>query len=130
MGSIAPPRPRTRHPGPEPGPALFLVAAMEKMPCVYILAKASHSTLLCGCDFRPPPDVFGSIEKASFGTLRSVMESSVVWFEPHETVESAIIREKRIKRWSRAWKYELIHARNPTWRDLAEDFGFPALPPK
>jgi predicted GIY-YIG superfamily endonuclease len=55
---------------------------MEKLPCVYILAKASHSTLY-------------------------------------------ILREKRIKRWSRAWKYELIHKNNPTWRDLAEDFGFP-----
>jgi putative endonuclease len=37
---------------------------------------------------------------------------------------------KRIKRWPRAWKYELIHEQNPTWRDLADDFGFPALPLK
>jgi putative endonuclease len=51
----------------------------------------------------------------------------LVWFEVHETMESAIIREKRIKRWSRAWKYGLIHSINPTWRDLAEDFGFPPL---
>jgi len=39
-------------------------------------------------------------------------------------MEQAIIREKRIKRWPRQWKYDLIHAGNPTWRDLAEDFGF------
>ena len=42
-------------------------------------------------------------------------------------METAIIREKRIKRWPRAWKYELIQALNPTWRDLAEDFGFEPL---
>jgi putative endonuclease len=42
-------------------------------------------------------------------------------------MDSAILREKRIKRWSRAWKYDLIHERNPSWRDLAEDFGFPRL---
>jgi putative endonuclease len=52
----------------------------------------------------------------------------LVWFEQHETMESAIIREKRIKRWPRAWKYDLIHNENPTWRDLAEDFGFEPLP--
>jgi putative endonuclease len=44
-------------------------------------------------------------------------------------MESAILREKRIKRWSRAWKYDLIHEQNPTWCDLAEDFGFEPLPP-
>jgi putative endonuclease len=43
---------------------------------------------------------------------------------------SAILREKCIKRWPRAWKCDLIRERNPTWRDLAEDFGFPALPLK
>ena len=51
-------------------------------------------------------------------------------FEIHNTMESAILREKRIKRWSRAWKYGLIHKDNPTWRDLAEDFGFNRLPLK
>jgi predicted GIY-YIG superfamily endonuclease len=54
----------------------------------------------------------------------------LVWFEPHETMETAILREKRVKRWPRAWKYDLIHEQNPTWRDLAEDFGFPPLPLK
>ena len=42
---------------------------------------------------------------------------------------TAIVREKRIKRWVRSWKYELIHQANPSWRDLAEDLGFEPLPP-
>ena len=50
-----------------------------------------------------------------------------MWFEQHATMESAIAREKRIKKWNRAWKLELIEAGNPEWRDLAEDFGFPPL---
>jgi putative endonuclease len=53
-----------------------------------------------------------------------------VWFERHDSMDSAIIREKRIKRWPRAWKYDLIHEHNPSWRDLAEEFGFPPLPLK
>ncbi len=42
----------------------------------------------------------------------------LVWYEPHETMESAIIREKRIKEWKREWKLRLIESRNPDWVDL------------
>jgi len=49
------------------------------------------------------------------------------WFEQHATMEHAILREKRIKKWERPWKLELIEAGNPEWCDLAEDFGFPPL---
>jgi putative endonuclease len=51
----------------------------------------------------------------------------LVWFEQHPTMDAAITREKRIKKWNRAWKLALIEADNPEWRDLAEDFGFDAL---
>ena len=51
----------------------------------------------------------------------------LVWFEVHSEIESAILREKRIKKWERSWKLELIEKENPTWRDLAEDFGFEPL---
>jgi len=42
----------------------------------------------------------------------------LVCYERHETVESAIIREKRIRKWNRAWKIQLIEDRNPQWCDL------------
>jgi putative endonuclease len=42
-------------------------------------------------------------------------------------MDSAITREKRIKKWNRAWKLQLIEAENPDWRDLAEDLGFESL---
>lgn len=41
-----------------------------------------------------------------------------VWYEVHETMETAIRRERAIKEWKRAWKIELIEAGNPQWRDL------------
>ena len=44
-------------------------------------------------------------------------------------MEPAILREKQRKRWHRAWKINLIEAVNPTWRDLAVDYGFEALNP-
>jgi putative endonuclease len=46
---------------------------------------------------------------------------ALVWYEVHETMESAIAREKAIKEWQRAWKLKLIETANPAWRDLYEE---------
>jgi putative endonuclease len=43
------------------------------------------------------------------------------WYEVHETRESAFARERKIKKWNRAWKLELIEGLNPGWRDLSQD---------
>jgi putative endonuclease len=42
----------------------------------------------------------------------------LVYFEKHEQIQDAILREKRIKEWKRVWKVELIEESNPEWRDL------------
>ena len=42
----------------------------------------------------------------------------LVWYELHVTMESAIMREKAIKKWRRVWKFQLIEADNTDWRDL------------
>jgi putative endonuclease len=103
---------------------------MEKMPCVYILAKGSHSTLYTGVTSDLPGRVWQHREGLISGFTQRHAIKRLVWFEQHATIEAAILREKRVKRWPRAWKYDLIHERNPTWRDLAEEFGFPPLPLK
>jgi putative endonuclease len=64
----------------------------------------------------------------TFGGFTAVHDiKTLVWFEPHPTMESAILREKRLKTWQRAWKLRLIEAGNPTWCDLATDHGFGPL---
>ena len=45
---------------------------------------------------------------------------SLVWYEQHEDVEQAILREKQIKNWNRAWKIELVESLNSEWCDLYE----------
>jgi len=44
----------------------------------------------------------------------------LVWYEPHATMESAITREKALKKWNRIWKLRLIEQSNLEWRDLLE----------
>ncbi|MFL6795687.1 MAG: GIY-YIG nuclease family protein [Sphingomicrobium sp.] len=96
-------------------------------PCVYILASRRNGTLYTGVT----SGILGRIHQHRMGVVRGFARKYgvklLVWFEQHPTMESAIAREKRIKKWNRAWKLELIEAANPEWRDLAEDFGFAPL---
>ena len=62
-------------------------------------------------------DRTGSRFAAEHGTVH------LVYVEFHEEIENAIIREKRIKKWNRAWKIELIETMNPDWRDLWFDLN-------
>ena len=101
---------------------------MERIPCVYILARASHSTFYTGVTSQLIGRVWQHREGVADGFTSRYGIKRLVWFEVHETMESAIRREKQIKRWPRQWKYDLINADNPTWRDLAEDLGFDPLP--
>jgi putative endonuclease len=63
----------------------------------------------------------GSAHVADFGKLR------LVYAERHAEIGTAIRREKLVKRWKRDWKFALIEAENPEWRDLWDDW-FPAGP--
>ena len=47
----------------------------------------------------------------------------LVYVEQHDEIENAIVREKRIKKWNRAWKIALIESMNPDWRDLWFDIN-------
>jgi putative endonuclease len=52
----------------------------------------------------------------------------LVYFERYGNIQTAIAREKQLKRWSRVKKIRLIVASNPTWRDLSADWGKPVEP--
>jgi putative endonuclease len=45
----------------------------------------------------------------------------LVWYEVHATMESAITREKALKKWNRLWKLRLVEEVNPEWRDLFDE---------
>jgi putative endonuclease len=100
----------------------------EFLPMVYLLASRRNGTVYTGAT----SNLLQRIAQHRAGTLpgftRKYGVKLLVWFEPHATMESAIVREKRIKKWEREWKLQLIEATNPEWRDLAMELGFPALP--
>ena len=55
------------------------------------------------------------------GFTRRYRVHTLVWYEAHETMESAIVREKAIKGWKRAWKISMIEKSNPGWHELYEE---------
>lgn len=101
---------------------------MDRQPAVYIVASDRNGTIYVGVT----SNLLGRIYQHRSGEIGGFTEryhvKRLVWFEPHERMESAILREKQLKNWRRAWKLALVEKDNPTWRDLAEDFGFDPLP--
>lgn len=96
-------------------------------PTVYLLASAFNGTLYLGVTSHLLQRIAQHREGMFEGFSAKYQVHRLAWFEQHATMEHAILREKRIKKWRRAWKIELIECGNPTWRDLAEDFGFTRL---
>ncbi|UTA56101.1 GIY-YIG nuclease family protein [Lysobacter soli] len=91
---------------------------MERIPCVYLLASNRNGTLYLGVTSDPIKRIWQHREHVVDGFSDRYDVTRLVWFEVHDTMESAIMREKRIKKWNRDWKIRLIDEMNPSWRDL------------
>ena len=100
---------------------------MEKIPVVYIVASRRNGTLYVGVTSSLLARIYQHRNKLFEGFTAHYACNRLVWYEVHGSMESAIVREKRIKEWKRAWKLRLIEEANPNWRDLAEEFGFAPL---
>jgi len=91
---------------------------------VYLLASQPFGTLYAGMTDDLMRRVWEHKIKAVPGFTAKYGVDRLVWFEAHETLESAFGREKQIKEWKRAWKIEMIERDNPHWIDL-----YPSLSP-
>ncbi len=84
---------------------------------VYILANRKHGALYTGVTANLP----ARMEQHRAGTgSKFCAEHGIkclVYAEWHDNIENAILREKRVKKWRRAWRVELIESANPDWRD-------------
>ena len=91
-------------------------------PAVYLLASARNGTLYTGVTSQLIRRIYQHRRGSFPGFSRDYGVKLLVWFERHQTMEGAIQREKRIKKWNRDWKLQLIEADNPEWRYLGRRF--------
>jgi putative endonuclease len=92
-----------------------------KQPCVYILASQRNGTLYVGVTSDITRRAWEHRADVVRGFTQEHKVHRLVYLELHDSMEAAILREKRIKRWRRAWKLDLIEKSNPQWRDLYDD---------
>ncbi|MCB9361070.1 MAG: GIY-YIG nuclease family protein [Flavobacteriales bacterium] len=87
---------------------------------IYILASQRNGTLYIGLTDDLERRVLEHKLKVVKGFTAKYNVSILVYYEEFENANEAALREKRIKKWKRAWKLELIEKNNPNWNDLAE----------
>jgi len=87
-------------------------------PCVYILSSQRNGTLYVGVTSNLVQRIWQHKNDLVDGFTKNYQVHMLVWYEQHESMESAIVREKQIKEWKRQWKLELIEKSNPYWNDL------------
>ena len=87
-------------------------------PCVYMLASERNGTLYIGVTSDLIGRVWQHKNNLADGFTKKYDVHNLVWYEPHQDMESAILREKTLKKCSRIWKLRLIEQMNPEWQDL------------
>jgi len=92
-----------------------------KRPCVYLLASGRNGTLYAGVTGDIARRAWIHKSNAVGGFTKRYAVHRLVYVEFHETMSDAIVREKQIKKWRRAWKLALIEKTNPQWQDLYGD---------
>ena len=83
-----------------------------------MLASKRNGTLYVGVTSDPVQRIWQHKNGLVEGFTKRYGVHILVWYEVGETMEGAIMREKAIKEWHRAWKTRMIEESNPTWRDL------------
>ncbi|MDO8483257.1 MAG: GIY-YIG nuclease family protein [bacterium] len=87
--------------------------------CVYILASRRNGTLYVGVTSDLKGRVYQHKSGVIDGFTKKYKVHQLVWYDHTENIESAIHREKQIKKWKREWKLNLIEKENPEWKDLS-----------
>ena len=85
-----------------------------------MLASKRNGTVYIGVTSDLVKRVHQHKSGATEGFTAKYSVHSLVWYEVHETMERAIMREKKMKKWNRSWKLRLIEEANPDWNDLSD----------
>jgi len=93
---------------------------MEKQGFVYIMANRRNGTIYIGATSDLPKRAWEHRNGVVDGFTKKYGCHMLVWYEAHDSLESARRRELQMKEWKRAWKLREIEGLNPAWEDLAE----------
>ncbi|MHA1539827.1 MAG: GIY-YIG nuclease family protein [Alphaproteobacteria bacterium] len=85
---------------------------------VYILASQKNGTLYVGMTSNIFRRIYEHQNESLKGFTRKYAVKKLVYYEVFEDVEQAILYEKKLKKWRREWKIDLIVKNNPEWKDL------------
>jgi putative endonuclease len=88
---------------------------------VYVLASQRNGTLYIGVTNSLVRRIGEHKQGEVEGFTKAHGVKRLVYYEVFGDIDAAIAREKRLKRWQRAWKLELIEKANPTWADLYDE---------
>ena len=91
---------------------------MEKIPTIYILTNKKNGTLYIGVTNNLKNRVWEYKNKLIEGFGSKYEINILVYYEIHNEMRSAIIREKQLKKWKRSWKIRIIESINYNWKDL------------
>ena len=94
-----------------------------KLYYVYILSNKTRTVLYIGMTNDIVRRVWEHKNHCVEGFTSRYDIDKLVWFELHSTAENAIAAEKRIKRYKRDWKINLIEKDNPNWDDLFDEIS-------
>ena len=85
---------------------------------IYIMADRYRGTMYVGVTTDLPSRIFQHRTGDGSDFCRRYRLDRLVWAEQVPSIVDAIAHEKRVKRWRREWKFDLIERGNPEWRDL------------
>lgn len=95
-----------------------LYSGKNMSPTVYILASKKYGTLYIGVTSNLIKRIWQHKQEITEGFSLKYSVKTLVYFEQHDSMANAILREKQLKKWRRQWKINLINNANPDWVDM------------
>ncbi|MEG3087174.1 GIY-YIG nuclease family protein [Sphingomonas sp. PB4P5] len=92
----------------------------ERAGYVYIMASAKNGTIYIGVTSNLPARAYQHRTGLVEGFTKKYGCKTLVWYEAHDTIDGARLRELQMKKWKRLWKLTEIEKMNPDWDDLFE----------
>ena len=91
---------------------------------VYMMASKRNGTIYLGCSSDLRVRAWQHRNKVIDGFSKENSCTLLVWYEVHDDIQTARLRERQVKKWKREWKLELIERDNPQWKDLFDTLVF------